>query len=193
MNTSFRVLAAVGILVLAMSGCGKGKDSASASGMHKGDVSKSGQKEMRSAKAEKTGKSAKNKAESEARSAEKKHEKSKATTTSTSHTTYHSGTLTAEDNGKEIDLRQGQVITVVLESNKASGLSWALVEPTGSVVVMQGSPAYAVKSAKRGGGGTETWHFRAAKPGHQTVKMEYRRKWASSVPERTFRLDVNVH
>ena len=177
MSTSFRVLAAAGILILAVSGCGKGKDSASASGARKGDVAKSGAKSLKSTKSG-----------TASRSGDK--EKTKAMTAA--RPVAHSGVLTADDNGMEIDLRQGQVVTVVLDSNKASGLGWVLVEPMGSVVVMQGSPAYSTKSGKRGSGGTETWHFRAAKPGYQTVKMEYRRKWASSVPERTFRFDANV-
>jgi inhibitor of cysteine peptidase len=182
MSTSFRVLAAAGILILAASGCGKGKDTASASGMHKGDVAKSGPKSGKGAKSMKSG--------TASHSSEK--EKSKAATATASRAVAHSGVLTSDDNGMEIDLRQGQVVTVVLDSNKASGLGWVLVEPAGSVVVMQGGPAYSTKSGKRGSGGTETWHFRAAKPGHQTVKMEYRRKWATSVPERTFRFDANV-
>ena len=179
MSTSFRVLAAASILVLAVSGCGKGKDAASASAMHKGDVAKSGSKTMKSSRSK-----------TASRSTEK--EKTKALTATTSRAVAHSGILTSDDNGMEIDLRQGQVVTVVLDSNKASGLGWVLVEPAGAIVVMQGSPMYSTKSGKRGSGGTETWHFRAAKPGVQTVKMEYRRKWAQSVPERTFRFDANV-
>jgi|SRR5882672_6448081 len=181
MSTSFRVLAAAGILVLAVSGCGKGKDAASASGMHKGDVAKSGPKSAKSTKSVKSG-----------AASHSDKEKTKAMTATASRAVAHSGVLTSEDNGMEIDLRQGQVVTVVLDSNKASGLGWVLVEPAGTIVVMQGGPAYSTKSGKRGSGGTETWHFRAAKPGHQTVKMEYRRKWATSVPERTFRFDANV-
>ena len=179
MNTSFRVLAAASILVLAVSGCGKGKDAASASGMHKGDVAKSGSKAVKSLKSG-----------TASRSNDK--EKTKAVTATTSRAVAHSGVLTADDNGMEIDLRQGQVVTVALDSNKATGLGWVLVEPSGSIVVMQGSPVYSTKSGKRGSGGTEIWHFRASKPGYQTVKMEYRRKWAQSVPERTFRFDANV-
>ena len=178
MNRSLRVLVAVAVLVLAASGCGKGKGSASASNMRKTDVAKSGSKQMKSTKS------------SKATVSEHKGEKGKSK--EASRAVAHSGALTAEDNGREIDLRQGQVVTVVLESNKASGLGWVLVEPAGAVVVTQGSPVYVSKAGKRSSGGTETWHFRAAKPGHQTVKMEYRRKWASSVPERTFRFDANV-
>jgi predicted secreted protein len=103
-----------------------------------------------------------------------------------------SGTLTEIDNEREFHFRPGQVITVVLDSNRASGLTWNLVEPSGSVIVRDGNPVYAAKSGKAEGG-TETWHFRASKPGHQLVRMEYRRKWASSVPERTFRFTGNVN
>jgi predicted secreted protein len=91
----------------------------------------------------------------------------------------------------DFDFRQGQIITVVLDSNHSSGLGWVMVEPAGSVIVHEGNPGYAVRAGKSAGG-SETWRFRAAKPGHQTVRMEYRRKWASSVPEKTFRFTGNV-
>ena len=103
------------------------------------------------------------------------------------HAAAHSGTLTEADNGMEFDFHQGQTITLVLDSDHANGLSWGM-NGSGDVLVPQGTGVYAA----RAGGGTETWHFRAAKPGHQTVKMEYRRKWAQSVPERTFRFTANV-
>jgi predicted secreted protein len=99
----------------------------------------------------------------------------------------HSGILTEADNGMEFDFHQGQTVTLVLDSNHSNGLSWSTVG-SGDVLAPQGTAAYAART----GGGTETWHFRAAKPGHQTVKMEYRRKWAQSVPERTFRFSANV-
>ena len=103
------------------------------------------------------------------------------------HVAAHSGTLTEADNGMEFDFHQGQTVTLVLDSNHTNGLSWGM-NGSGDVLVPQGTAAYAA----RAGGGTETWHFRAAKPGHQTIKMEYRRKWAQSVPERTFRFAANV-
>jgi predicted secreted protein len=98
-------------------------------------------------------------------------------------------TLTAEDDGREIQVRQGQVVTVMLESNRANGFAWAVVSPASTVLVSDAKPAYA---SKRSGGGTETWRFRAAKPGRQTIRLEYRREWTQNMPERTFRFTAEV-
>ena len=98
-------------------------------------------------------------------------------------------TLTAADDGRDLDLRLGQTLSVVLSASRSTGLTWVLVDPGGTVIVREGAPVYV---AKQGGAGTETWHFRAARPGHQTVRLEYRRKWAQSVPERTFRFAATV-
>lgn len=100
--------------------------------------------------------------------------------------TRSGGVLTETDNEMEFDFRQGQIITVVLDSNHSSGLGWALSGSSGSVILPEGSASYEVRGGKSSGG-AEIWRFRAARPGYQTVKMEYRRKWAQSVPERTFR------
>lgn len=176
MNLSFRVGVAVGILILAAAGCQQGKQPGA------------------------TGKAeSKGEAGSGARSkAGKAHPGAAARPTSTAEardggagSSRSSGRLTAADDGSSFDLRQGQVVTVVLESNRPTGLKWNLVEPAGTVMVPAASPAYVARAAKAGGGGTETWRFRAAKPGKQTVRLEYRRQWAQ-VPERTFRFSVTV-
>lgn len=175
-----RVLAVAGIFVLALCGCQKGNSRAGAgspdgTGAAKAD-SKSGHATMKS-RSMTEGKGAK---AAPAKKATQSHE-----------VAHKAGSLTAADNEREFDFRQGQTITVVLDSNRASGLSWVLVQPSGTVIVPSGSAMYSVRAGKNAGG-SETWHFRAAKPGYQTVKMEYRRKWAQSVPERTFRFSGTV-
>jgi len=192
MGSRLRVLATIGVFVLTLCGCQKGNQRASAgspdmSEARKADA-KSGHASMKSGIS--TGKrGSKIAASHEARKsgatkAEAKERVERATT-------RKAGTLTEADNEKEYDFRQGQIITVMLDSNKASGLGWVLVEPAGTVLVRDGNPMYSVRAGKNAGG-TETWHFRAAKPGQQTVKMEYRRKWAQSVPERSFRFTGTV-
>ncbi len=191
MRFSSRVFALVAVFLLALCGCQKGQR-ASGRSPDMAEAAKADSKSGHSTK-----KSAKMKSGSTAEKREAKatasHDAHKAATKeSPAHPAMHkAGTLTADDNGMDFDLHQGQVVTVVLDSNRGSGLGWVLVEPAGSVIVPEGHPMYSVRAGKNAGG-SETWHFRAAKPGHQTVRMEYRRKWASSVPERTFRFTGNV-
>jgi predicted secreted protein len=67
-------------------------------------------------------------------------------------------------------------------------MSWVWANPGATVMMREGPPVYASKQ----GAGTETWRFRASRPGYQTVRLEYRRKWAQSMPERTFRFTATV-
>jgi predicted secreted protein len=103
-------------------------------------------------------------------------------------------TLTQVDDGALVDLHVGQVLTVVLDSNHDAGLSWAMAEPTATVIVPEGKPVYAAKPAKSvtDATGTETWRFRAAKPGEQTVRLEYHRGMGQSVAERRFGFTATV-
>ena len=177
MISSFRVLAVVGILALASAGCGKGNQTGADAGKKKMESKSAALKsgDMKS-------KSSKSGTKLEAAST-MKHEK-------TQSAPRRVGVLTVEDNGRDIELRPGQVITVVLEANHSTGMSWVLREPSGIVVVREGNPVYAAKAGK--GSSTETWHFRAARPGNQTVRLEYRRKFAQNVPERTFGFTASV-
>ncbi len=71
----------------------------------------------------------------------------------------------------------------------SNGFAWAVTSPTAGVMVPEGKGMYAVKS---GSHGSETWRFRATKPGRQTVRLEYRREWTQNMPERTFRFTATV-
>jgi predicted secreted protein len=184
----------VGVLVLACCGCQKGSERAGAGSPDMSEAAKanlnSGQSKTKSSKMK-----SEHAAEKREAKAPASHEQHKAAAKEKEqHPAMHkvaAGTLTADDNGMDFNFRPGQVITVVLDSNHSSGLGWVMVEPAGSVIVLDGNPAYAVRAGKNAGG-SETWRFRAAKAGHQTVRLEYRRKWASSVPERTFRFTGDV-
>lgn len=176
MNLSFRVGVAVGILILAAAGCQQGKQSG-ATGKAESKGEAGGRAGSKAGKAH-TGAAARGTSTGEARDGG-------------AGSVRASGRLTATDDGSSFDLRQGQVVTVVLESNRSSGLKWILVEPSGTVIVPAASPVYVARAAKSGGGGTETWRFRAAKPGKQTVRLEYRRQW-QQIPQRTFRFSVTV-
>ena len=197
MSFRLRVLAMVGVFVLALCGCQKGNQHASAGSPDRAEAKKAdakgGHAKMKSGiSTEKSGSKVASSHEAGKTGAGKKGTKeSKAKENAARTTTRKAGTLTEADNEMAYDFRQGQLITVVLDSNKASGLTWVLVEPAGSVIVRDGNPMYSVRAGKNAGG-TETWHFRAAKPGQQTVRMEYRRKWSESVPERSFRFTGTV-
>jgi len=188
MSLKFRVFAVVGVMALALCGCQKGNTNASS---RTPDITEAAKADSKSAGTSMKSGGSKQAAHT-AHTTKEKHEGAVAgKKASQVPAGMKSGSLTEADNEMEFNFRQGQLVTVVLDSNRASGLSWNLVEPSGSAMVRDGNPVYAVAKGKNGAG-TETWHFRATKPGQQLVRMEYRRKWAQSVPERTFRFTATV-
>jgi predicted secreted protein len=184
MNTRFRVLAVMGILIVAATGCGKGKspEATGTSGKSEAVASSS--------------KGAKAHAKSAAAHAGRKTEMRGHDTDEANGASRSGGrrvsTLTMADDGGTFTLAKGQVLSVILDANHSAGSSWNMVESSLSVIEVDGKPVYVMKPSKAGSAGTETWHFRAALPGRQTVRLEYGRPWARHVPERTFRFTVTV-
>jgi predicted secreted protein len=191
MSLRFRAFAVVGVMALALCGCQKGNTNASSGTPDMSEAAKADSKGDNSSMKAGSQSGGKQATHTSAKTSAKHEEAKAGKKASAGPAVVKSGTLTEPDNEMEFNFRQGQLITVLLDSNRALGLSWNLVEPSGSVIVRDGSPAYAATGGKNGVG-RETWHFRATKPGQQLVRMEYRRKWASSSPERTFRFTGTV-
>lgn len=102
--------------------------------------------------------------------------------------------LTSADSGRTIDLTVGQDLYLELESNRSTGYRWWLADSTDVVLVPIGKPSYeAPATTGVGASGMETWWFRAAKLGSQTLLFEYRRSWEEGEkPAKTLRYDVIV-
>jgi len=98
------------------------------------------------------------------------------------------------DNGKQIELEEGQTLAITVESNPSTGYSWARQDdPPDDVLVLVGEPEYRAKSTLPGGGGTETLRFRAERPGTTTLELIYRRPWEEDAdPAATYTLTVSV-
>ena len=165
-----RVIATLGILILAVSGCQKGSQTGKAQSAKEGDGAPAGSE------------------------AQEPH----AATTGSGHTTKaaapagrSASTLTQADDGRTLDLHAGQTVVVVLDSNRSSGFNWVVLESKTNSIVQDGAPTYVPPGPKKENG-TETWRFRAVHPGEETVRMEYRRAMAQHLPERTFRFTANV-
>jgi predicted secreted protein len=171
MSLSFRMIAAMGILMLVAAGCGREKGTVGKAGSEKVEASAASTSKGTTTRSKTTRPASKGESGGEAKAGKRV------------------STLTAADDGGSFDLRQGQVLSVVLAANHGTGLAWVMVEPSGTVLVREGTPVYV---AKKGGSGTETWHFKAVRAGRQTVRLEYRRKWSQSVPDRTFRFTATV-
>ena len=103
--------------------------------------------------------------------------------------------ITDADNGKQITVKSGDVITVTLASNPTTGYSWQVMEIDNAVLVQQGDPEYRQASGTEGlvgAGGTETFRFKGTGTGRTTLKLGYMRPWESIPPIETFSVQVIV-
>ena len=173
MNGLLRIIATLGILILAVAGCGKGSKTDTAQSTNEATGTQAGSEAQGSdAATQSSGSTAEEKA-------------------SPSPAQRSASTLTEPDNGTTADLRVGQILTVVLDANRENGFDWVLLDSKSNVIAQDGAPAYAAPGPKMENG-KETWRFRAVKPGEETVRMEYRRAMAQHLPERTFRFTATV-
>ena len=103
-----------------------------------------------------------------------------------------------QNDGGHIELEQGQILVVTLESNPTTGYSWQQAENQEPYLEQMGQPEF--KSSQTGGppmvgaGGWEIFRFKAISPGKMTLQLVYRRPWEEGVePVNNFSLNVLIH
>jgi inhibitor of cysteine peptidase len=102
-------------------------------------------------------------------------------------------TLGVEDDGRQITLQQGQILTIKLAANPTTGYSWELVESEGAILQQVGEPEYEAESDLLGAPGTQTLRFEAVEAGQMELRLAYRRPWETDVePVETFTVQVTV-
>ncbi len=101
-------------------------------------------------------------------------------------------TLTAADNGRDIDLAVGDDVVVELRENATTGYRWAIDEPLPSGLSLLGSD-YEPGGTAPGAGGTRRFRLRASGPGSGALSLKLWREWQGdgSVTER-FRVNLTV-
>jgi inhibitor of cysteine peptidase len=103
--------------------------------------------------------------------------------------------ITDADNGKQITIKSGDVVTVTLESNPTTGYSWQVIEIDNAVLLQDGDPEYKQSPGSEGlvgAGGTETFRFKAIGNGETSLGLGYMRPWESVPPIQTFTIQVIV-
>jgi len=104
--------------------------------------------------------------------------------------------VTSADDSRTIELKPGQALHVVLDSNRTTGFSWGLNPIDAAVLTLLGEPDYSVgqkKPGQVGVGGTETWHLLAVAAGEQTLQFSSRRPFEPNVaPARRFTFKARV-
>jgi inhibitor of cysteine peptidase len=105
--------------------------------------------------------------------------------------------LDADDNGSYVELDQGQILVVTLESNPSTGYRWEVVEPEQPTLKQIGEAEFRPSDQRKppppGTGGTETLRFEPQRSAETTLELVYHRPWESDEkPVQTFSVQVKV-
>ena len=103
-----------------------------------------------------------------------------------------------KDDGSQVELGQGQILVVTLESNPTTGYRWELAETQESILQQMGEAEFKQSETGEpplvGAGGWEIFRFKAISAGQTSLKLVYHRPWEESVePLKTFSIQVVVN
>jgi inhibitor of cysteine peptidase len=102
-----------------------------------------------------------------------------------------------DDAGSQVELEEGQILVVTLESNPTTGYRWEQAENQESILEQMGEaefkPSETGEPPLVGAGGWEIFRFKAISAGQMTLQLVYHRSWEEGVePLKTFSLQVVV-
>ena len=104
--------------------------------------------------------------------------------------------VTSVDNGKNIKVKVGEQIVVVLEGNPSTGYIWEAKDLDASMIQQVGETEFKSSNSNpgfAGAGGTLTLKFRALKVGTTSLTLVYHRPWETDVkPISSFVITINV-
>jgi len=92
--------------------------------------------------------------------------------------------VTSVDNGKNIKVKVGEQIVVVLEGNPSTGYIWEAKDLDASMIQQVGETEFKSSNSNpgfAGAGGTLTLKFRALKVGTTSLTLVYHRPWETDV------------
>jgi inhibitor of cysteine peptidase len=102
--------------------------------------------------------------------------------------------LSAADNGKTVEVRAGNQITIVLEGNPSTGYTWEAKDLDTSMFQQVGETEFRSDNPGLvGAGGTLTLTFKVLKTGTSTLTLVYHQPWETNVePQNTFVVTVTA-
>ena len=102
--------------------------------------------------------------------------------------------VTAADDGRDVEVTEGQTLVVRLQANPSTGYGWQVVEPEGGEILRQTDDGeFQPDSNLLGAPGTQILRFEPVHEGDTTLKLEYCRPWEPAAePAQEFRLQVKA-
>lgn len=105
--------------------------------------------------------------------------------------------LSAADDGRQIELKEGQVLVISLEGNLSTGYMWEVEKADKTILHQTGEVEFEPESHLLGAPGLlgapakQTLRFEAVAAGRTTLRLVYHRPWEKDVkPARTFSIQV---
>jgi inhibitor of cysteine peptidase len=98
-----------------------------------------------------------------------------------------------EDNGKQIEIYQGQILVVSLEAQPSTGYTWEVVELDELILRQEGEPEFQPTSGGIGAPGIQIFRFESISAGETDLRMIYHQPWVEGVePLEIFSIHVTV-
>ena len=97
--------------------------------------------------------------------------------------------------GTQVDLKEGQMLVISLESNPSTGFGWHVAEIDEAIIQQAGETEFIQEESDEqlvGTGGMEVLRFEATGSGTTTLTLAYARIWEDVVPEKTFTITIVV-
>jgi C1A family cysteine protease/predicted secreted protein len=99
--------------------------------------------------------------------------------------------LSAKDDSRQIELKEGQVLAVSLESNPSTGYTWEIEEVNETILRQTGTIEFEPESRLLGAPGKQILRFEAVAAGQADLRLIYRRPWEKGMkPAKSFSLQV---
>ena len=104
--------------------------------------------------------------------------------------------LTAADNGREIELKKGDILGITLKANPTTGYTWEVAESPDEQVMQQVDgiefkPVSEQASELGGAGGVQIIQFKIVNAGRTALKLVYHRPSEKDVePAETFYIQI---
>jgi len=100
--------------------------------------------------------------------------------------------IEAADHGREIEVKEGDIVVIRLEETLSTGYSWEVGDIDESVLELIDSD-YSEPDRKHfvGGGGARTFRFKAGSAGQDKIRLRLRRSWDPE-DEASDRFEISV-
>jgi inhibitor of cysteine peptidase len=101
--------------------------------------------------------------------------------------------LSSRDNGRQIQIGQGQTLAISLPGNPSTGYLWQVDTVDDQVLAQTKAMTFTPASEEVGASGLQTFHFQAIRSGEILLRLVYRRPWEKKAePLKAFSIQVSV-